>query len=149
MEFITTLHRRVSFRNGCYRRILCIEGSIYFFGYWLRVPRRPTESVRTKFGLMRSGKGGIILEEDSTEWNNSAIKRPRASTSISVSFLFWRVNELQRMIKNILCLHFFSLDVFKIDLYLLKQSIFRALKSDLERAYLMIKGQSSHFTSCY
>ena len=66
MEFITTLRRRVSFRNGCYRRILCIEGSIYFFGYWLRVPRRPTESVRTKFGLMRSGKGEIILEEDSS-----------------------------------------------------------------------------------
>ena len=89
----------MSFRNGCYRRILCIEGSIYFFGYWLRVPRRPTESVRTKFGLMRSGKGGIILEEDSTEWNNSAIKRPRASTSISVSFLFWRVNERSKFTK--------------------------------------------------
>ena len=144
MEFITTLRCRVSFRNGGYRRILCIEGSIYFFGYSLRVPRRLTESVRTKFGLMCSGKGGIILEEDSTEWNNSAIKRP-----LCASFLFWRVNELQRMIENILCLHFFSLNVFKIDLYLLKQSIFRALKSDLERAYLMIEGQSSHFTSCY
>ena len=43
----------------------------------------------------------------------------------------------------------FSLNVLKFDLYLLKQSIFRVLKRDLERAYLMIVGQSSYFTSCY
>ena len=43
---------------------------------------------------------------------------------------------------------FFLLNVLKFDLYLLKQSIFRALKRDLERAYLMIVGQSSYFTCC-
>ena len=43
---------------------------------------------------------------------------------------------------------FFLLNVLKFDLYLLKQSIFRALKRDLERTYLMIVGQSSYFTSC-
>ena len=90
-----------------------------------------------------------LLEEDSKEWNNSAIKRPRAAASTSVSFLFRRVNELQRMIENILCLQVFSLAVLKFDLYLLKQSIFRALKRDLERAYLMIVGQSSRFIPCY
>ena len=42
-----------------------------------------------------------------------------------------------------------SLNVLRFDLYLLKLSIFRALKRDLERAYLMIVGQSLHFTSCY
>ena len=42
-----------------------------------------------------------------------------------------------------------SLNVLRFDLYLLKLSIFRALKRDLERAYLMIVGQSSHLASCY
>ena len=50
---------------------------------------------------------------------------------------------------NILWLEVFSLNVLTFDLYLLKQSIFRALKRDLERAYLMTVGQSSHFTSYY
>ena len=45
-------------------------------------------------------------------------------------------------------LQFFSLNVLKFHLHLLKQNIFRALKRDLERAYLMIAGQSWHFTSC-
>ena len=45
------------------------------------------------------------------------------------------------MIENILCLQVFLLNVLKFDLYLLKQSIFRALR-DLEQAYLMIVGQS-------
>ena len=53
------------------------------------------------------------------------------------------------MLENILCLQVFSLNVLKFDLYVLKQSIFRALKRDLERAYLMIEGKSSHFTSCF
>ena len=53
------------------------------------------------------------------------------------------------MLENILCLQVFSLNVLKFDLYVLKQSIFRALKRDLERAYLMIVGKSSHFTSCF
>ena len=98
---------------------------------------------------MRSGKGEIILEEDSRQWKNSAIKRPRVAASTSVSFLFWRVTELQGMIENILCLQVFSLKVLKFDLYLSKQSISRALKRALKRAYLMIVGQSLHFTSCY
>ena len=55
---------------------------------------------------MCSGKGQIILEEDSKEWNNSAIKRPRAAAFTSV---------------NILCLDVFSLNVLKFDLYLLKE----------------------------
>lgn len=70
------------------------------------------------------------------------------AASTSVSLLFLHVNELQRMIENILCLQVFLLNVLKFDLYLLKQSIFRALR-DLEQAYLMIVGQSLHFTSCY
>ena len=98
---------------------------------------------------MRSRKGEIILEEDSRQWNNSAIKRPRVAASTNVSFLFWRVTELQGMIENILCLQVFSLKVLKFDLYLSKQSISRALKRALKRAYLMIVGQSLHFTSCY
>ena len=53
------------------------------------------------------------------------------------------------MLENILCLQVFSLNVLKFDLYVLKQSIFRALKRDLERAYLMIVSKSSHFTSCF
>ena len=53
------------------------------------------------------------------------------------------------MIENILCLQVFSLKVLKFDLYLSKQSISRALKRALKRAYLMIVGQSLHFTSCY
>ena len=53
------------------------------------------------------------------------------------------------MLENILCLKVFSLNVLKFDLYVLKQSIFRALKRDLERAYLMIVSKSSHFTSCF
>ena len=53
------------------------------------------------------------------------------------------------MIEDILCLHMFSLNVFKFDLYLLKQSIFKSLNRDFEQAYLMIVGQSSYFTSCY
>ena len=119
-------------------------------GIHFRGPRWTTENVMTKFGLMHSGKGEIIVAEDSKEWNNGAIKRLRAAASISVPSLFWRVNELQRMIENILCLlQVFSLHVLKLDLYLLKQSIFRAWKRDLERAYLMIVGKSWHFTSCY
>ena len=51
------------------------------------------------------------------------------------------------MLENILCLQVFSLNVLKFDLYVLKQSIFRALKRDLERAYLI--ASSSHFTSCF
>ena len=50
----------VSFRNGCYCWILCIEGSIYFFGYSHRGPRRTTESIMTKFGFVRSGRGEIF-----------------------------------------------------------------------------------------
>ena len=42
------------------------------------------------------------------------------------------------MIENILSLQVFSLNVLKFDLYLLKQSIFRALKGDLECVYLII-----------
>ena len=57
----------MSFKNGCYRWILCIEGSIYSYEYSLRGPRRTAQSVMTKFGLMCSGKGKIILEEDSKE----------------------------------------------------------------------------------
>ena len=53
------------------------------------------------------------------------------------------------MLENILCLQVFSLNVLKFEVYVLKQSIFRALKRDLERAYLMIIRKSSHFTSCY
>ena len=53
------------------------------------------------------------------------------------------------MLENTLCLQVFSLNVLKFDLYVLKQSIFRALKRDLERAYLMIVGKSSHFTSYF
>ena len=53
------------------------------------------------------------------------------------------------MIKNILCLQVFSLNFFKFDLYLLKQSIFRVLKRHFEQEYLMIVGLSSYFTSCY
>ena len=101
----------------------------------------------TKFGLMRSRKGEIILEEDSRQWKNSAIKRPRVAPSTSVSFLFWRVTELQGMIENILCLQVFSLKVLKFDLYLSQQSISRALKIALKRAYLMIVGQSLHLHS--
>ena len=52
------------------------------------------------------------------------------------------------MIENVIP-SIFSLNVRKFDLHLLKQNIFRALKRDLERAYLMIAGQSWHFTSCY
>ena len=86
----------------------------------------------TKFGLMHSGKGEIIVAEDSKEWNNGAIKRTRAAASISVPSLFWRVNELQRIIENILCLlQVFSLHDLKFDLYLLKQSI-----SELEKETL-------------
>ena len=77
---------------------------------------------------MRSGKGEIILEEDSKEWNNSAIKRLRAAASTSVSFLFWCVNEPQKMIENTLSLQVFSLNVLKFDLYVLKQSFFWVLK---------------------
>ena len=47
------------------------------------------------------------------------------------------------MLENILGLQVFSLNVLKFDLYVLKQSIFRALKRDLKRAYLMIIGKSS------
>ena len=44
----------------------------------------------------------------------------------------------------------FSRSVFlRFNLYLLKESILRALKRDFERAYLMIVGQSWCFTSCY
>ena len=63
LNFITLkLHVDVSasFRNGCYCWILCIEGSIYFFGYSLRGPRRTTESIMTKFGFVRSGRGEIF-----------------------------------------------------------------------------------------
>ena len=63
------------------------------------------------------------------------------AASTRVSLLFLHVNELQRIIENILCLQVFLLNVLKFDLYLLKQSIFRALR-DLEQAYLMIVGQS-------
>ena len=66
------------------------------------------------------------MEEDSKERNNSAIKRPRAAASTSESFLVSRDNEIQRIIENILCLQAFSLNVFKFDLYLLKQSILKA-----------------------
>ena len=44
-------------------------------------------------------------------------------------------------LKTFYAFKFFLLNVLKFDLYLLKQSIFRALR-DLEQAYLMIVGQS-------
>ena len=50
----------VSFRNRCYCWILCIEGSIYFFGYSLRGPRRTTESIMAMLGFVRSGRGEIF-----------------------------------------------------------------------------------------
>ena len=102
-----------------------------------------------KFGFICSRKGEIFWRKTQRNEKNSAITRPQAVVSPSVTFLFWLVNELRRMIKNILCLQGFFLNVLKFDLYLLKQSIFRVLKRDLERAYLMIVGQSSYFTSCY
>ena len=52
-------------------------------------------------------------------------------------------------LKTFYAFKFFSLKVLKFDLYLSKQSISRALKRALKRAYLMIVGQSLHFTSCY
>ena len=102
-----------------------------------------------KFGFICSRKGEIFWQKTQRNEKNSAITRPQAVVSPSVTFLFWLVNELRRMIKNILCLQGFFLNVLKFDLYLLKQSIFRVLKGDLEWAYLMIVGQSSYFTSCY
>ena len=102
-----------------------------------------------KFGFICSRKGEIFWRKTQRNEKNSAITRPQAVVSPSVTFLFWLVNELRRMVKNILCLQGFFLNVLKFDLYLLKQSIFRVLKRDLERAYLMIVGQSSYFTSCY
>ena len=86
---------------------------------------------------------------DSKEWNNSVIKRPRAAASTSVSFLFSRVNELQIIMKTFYAFRFFRSMFSKFDLHLLKQSILRALKRDLERAYLMIVGRSWYFPSCY
>ena len=101
---------------------------------------RTAGSVMTKFGIYSFWKRWDLLEEDSKEWNNSTIKQLPAAASISrcISFLFWLVNELQRMIENILSLQVFPLYVLKFDLYLLKQSIFRALKRDLECVYLII-----------
>ena len=96
-----------SFRDGCYRWILCIEGSISSFGYSLLGPRRTAESVMTKFGFIRSGKRWDLLEEDSKKWNNRAIKRPWAAASTSEFFLFWRVNELQRWLKTSYAFKFF------------------------------------------
>ena len=51
------------------------------------------------------------------------------------------------MIEKMLCLQVFSLNVLSFDLDLLKQSIFRALKEDFERAYVTTVGQSSSLTS--
>ena len=42
---------------------MCIEGSIYSFGYSLLGPPRSAESVMTKFGFIRSGKGEIFLRK--------------------------------------------------------------------------------------
>ena len=100
----------------------------------------------TKFGFIRFGKGEIFgrkTQRNETEAQLCDLERQR------LQVYPWRVSELQKMIEDILCLHMFSLNVFKFDLYLLKQSIFKSLNRDFEQAYLMIVGQSSYFTSCY
>ena len=104
---------------------------------------RTAGSVMTKLRIHSFRKRWDLLEEDSRKWNNSTIKQLPAAACISrcISFLFWLVNELQRMIENILSLQVFSLNVLKFHLYLLKQSIFRALKRDLEWVYLIIVSQ--------
>ena len=104
---------------------------------------RTAGSVMTKLRIHSFWKRWDLLEEDSRKWNNSTIKQLPAAACISrcISFLFWLVNELQRMIENILSLQVFSLNVLKFHLYLLKQSIFRALKRDLEWVYLIIVSQ--------
>ena len=103
--------------------ILDIEGSIYSFGDSLRGgPRRPAETAIIKFGIHSFEKKWDLLEENSEEWNNSAVKRPLVRVSTSASFLFWRLYEPQIMIENILFLQVFSLNVRQFYLYLLKQS---------------------------
>ena len=100
----------------------------------------------TKFGLIRFGKGEIFwrkTQRNETEAQLCDLERQR------LQVYPWRVSELQKRIEDILCLHMFSLNVFKFDLYLLKQCIFKSLNRDFEQAYLMIVGQSSYFTSCY
>ena len=100
----------------------------------------------TKFGFIRFGKGEIFwrkTQRNETEAQLCDLERQR------LQVYPWRVSELQKMIEDILCPHMFSLNVFKFDLYLLKQSIFKSLNRDFEQAYLMIVGQSSYFTSCY
>ena len=80
--------------------------------------RRTTESVMTKFGFIRSGKGEIFwrkAQRNETIAQLSDLERQRLQ---EYPFL-WRVSALQRMIGNILCLQVFSLNVFKFDLYLL------------------------------
>ena len=62
-RLIALLFQSGSFRNGCYRWIFCIEGSIYSFGYSLLGPRRTAESVMNMFGFIRSGKGEIFLRK--------------------------------------------------------------------------------------
>ena len=91
-------------------------------------PRRPAEIAIIKFGIHSFEKKWDLLEENSEEWNNSAVKRPLVRVSTSASFLFWRLDEPQIMIENILFLQVFSLNVRQFYLYLLKQSVFRALK---------------------
>ena len=74
----------VSFGNGFYRWILCIEGSIYSFGYSLRGPRRTTESLMTKFGFIRCGKGEIFwrkTERNETTAQLSDLERQRLQVS--------------------------------------------------------------------
>ena len=102
-------------------------------------------SVMTKYGLTCSGKGEIILRKtlrNETIAQLSDLERLRLQV---YPFCF----DVSMNSRDILCLQVFPLNVLKFDLYLLKQGIFTAMKRDLERAYLMIAGQSSHFTFCY
>ena len=127
---------------------MCGEGSTYASGYSLRGPRRTAENIMTKFGLMRYRKVRSFWRK--TLRNETAqlsdLKRLRLQVypfcfDVSLNFKEW--------LKTFYAFKFFSLKVLKFDLYLLKQNIFRALKRDLERGYLMIVGQSLHFASCF
>ena len=97
----------VSFRNGQYRWILCLEGSFYSFGHslrghWKRVELVWFHSFWKRWDLLVEGSEAMWKE-----WNNSVIERQSLRAYPFVSDMWNYVNKLQRMTADILCIDVF------------------------------------------
>ena len=102
----------------------------------------PPKAKWLNWGFVHSEKGEIFWRK--TRRNETLHNKATPCTNVykCIHFVFMS----QWTLKNDWSLQVFSLNVLKNYLYLLKQSIFRALKEELEHAYLIVS-KSSSFTS--